>query len=79
MQFTGTIKAITYEEARRDFFLEKKHEAERKLQYWKKRLSKKMQMRTLHIDQKCADLGWEINFYNDALRALGDDLEVELC
>lgn len=75
MQFTGTLKTITYEEARYDFFLKKKYEAEKKLEWWKKRLSKQMMMSTLHIDQKCADLGWEINFYDDALRAL--DAEVQ--
>jgi hypothetical protein len=75
MQFTTTLKTITYEEARHDFFLKKKHEAERKLEWWKKRLSKRMALSTMHIDQKCADLGWEINFYDDALKALSKEVK----
>ena len=69
MKVTTTFKAITYEEARYEFFLQKKHEAERKLQWYEKRLKKAHGHWAMHLHDVCSDLGAEINYYDDAMKA----------
>lgn len=69
MQLTTTFKVITYEEARYEFFLQKKHDAERKLQWYAKRLKKAHGHWAIHLHSVCSDLGDEINYYNDAMKA----------
>lgn len=69
MQVTTTFVSMTYEEARREFFLQKKHEAERKLQYNQKRLKRASGHKAVHLCEICSNLGSEICYYNDALKA----------
>lgn len=63
------LESITYEQARYKFFLQKKHAAKRKLKWYTKRLSKARGHRAMQLYEKCCDLGWEINFYDDAMKA----------
>lgn len=69
MTVTGTFTAITYEEARYDFFLLKKHAAERKLEWYRKRLKRARGHWSMHLQEVCSNLGWEINYYDDAMKA----------
>lgn len=71
MDYTTTLKAVTYEEARYEFFLQKLHEAERKLEHWQKRLALAKGYNAVNAHDICSKLGWEVNFYKDALRCLG--------
>ncbi len=72
------LKAMTYEEARREHFTLLMKKAKRKMDYWSARLDKTRPdnlMDEAHI--KASDAGWEYNFYKDALKALdGKDMNV---
>lgn len=67
MQVTGTFKAPTYEEARYEFFLLKKHEAERKLLGYQEELKYAFGHWRKYVLDMCSELETEINYYNDAL------------
>lgn len=77
MQVTSTFKPITYEEARYEFFLLKKHEAERKLQWYQKRLKNAHGHWEIYVYNMCCKLCAEISYYNDVLNAFEIDAEVE--
>lgn len=70
MEFNITFQAVTYEESRYEFFLQKKHEAERKLGWYTKRLSKACGHRAMQLYEKCCELGCEVSYYDDAIKAL---------
>lgn len=65
------IKAITYEESRREYFEEQMQKAQRRIKYWDARIDRS---RTHNMKDpaamNAADAGWEYNFYKDALEAL---------
>ena len=65
------IKAVTYEEARREYLEEQMQKAQRKIKYWESRIdrSRPHNMRD-PAAINAADCGWEYNFYKDALEAL---------
>lgn len=77
MQVTGTFKALTYEEDRYEFFLLKKHEAERKLQGYQEKLKYAFGYWRKYILNMCSELEAEIKYYNDALKVFDVNTEVK--
>ena len=65
------IKAMTYEESRREYFEEQVRKAQRRIKYWDARIdrSRPHNMRD-PAAMNASDAGWEYNFYKDALEAL---------
>ena len=69
---TLTIKSITYEEARLEYFREQKAKAERSLQYWANRAVKDpCYISGTHA--KACDAADRISFYTDVIKKLEDD------
>ena len=65
------IKAISYEQARKDFFELEMQKAQRRMKYWETRIDRTRPNNLMDVAHgKAADAGWEYNFYNDALEAL---------
>ena len=57
------MKSLTYEQARRAFFSDMLKGKNRSLSYWLKQ----------HDHNKCSDVGEEINYIEDAIKALDGD------
>lgn len=67
------LRAVTYEEARMEHFVQKREEAARKIKYWGARAHKSSMMDV--SQNKAADAGWEWNYYNDVIGLLGGPKE----
>ena len=66
------LNFITYEESRLEYFRQQKAHAERCLEYWVKVMPKgKMGYTQIDIEDKCSEYGAIINYYEDAINALG--------
>lgn len=66
------IKSYTYEESRLEYFRQQRAHAERCLEYWVKVMPKgKMGYTQIDIEDKCSEYGAIINYYEDAINALG--------
>ena len=63
------IKAITYEEARLEYFRKQRDSAERRMNYW---CSAKQADRVgwMEASDRASEAGMQYNFYKDALEAL---------
>ena len=60
-----TIKEMSYEECRKDFFLSLIKHAENKIKYWKRQKGYRCE-----IDENLSEAGEEISYCQDALNAL---------
>lgn len=65
------IKAVTYEEARREYLEEQMQKAQRSMKYWESRIDRSRPGNLMdEAYGKASDAGWKYNFYKDALEAL---------
>lgn len=66
------LKSISYEESRLEYFRAQKAHCERCLDYWVKALRKgKRGYSQIMLEDKCAEYGEMINYYEDAINAFG--------
>ena len=65
-----TLEAISYEQARLEYFREQKRKCEQKLHWWKHQKPYK-QYDLIAIQGKCFDFGQKIAFYEDAIERFG--------
>lgn len=65
-----TLKTVSYEQARLEYFQEQKRACERKLHWWKHQKPYK-QYDPITIQEKCSDFGQKIAFYEDAIEQFG--------
>lgn len=63
------IKILFYEESRLDYFKKQQSIAERKLFFWKSRLDSS-HYPVHYAEEKCAEYGSIISYYNDVIRML---------
>lgn len=72
MEFNITLESVSYEESRREFFLYKKRIAESKLEKAQKKLSMIPGLNAYHslLYNQCCELGLEVSYYDDAIKAL---------
>ena len=64
------IKKATYEDARLKHFIKQRESAERRINYWSSpKQVKRVGWKEAH--ERASDAGWECNFYDDAIKALG--------
>ena len=70
------MQALTYGQRRAEYFQEQIAHWQRCLNWWSsgKRYEK---YGWVYIDTMCSDCGERINFYRDALRALGEEPDVQ--
>ena len=68
------LKSIAYEESRLEYFRAQKARCERCLEDWIKALRKgKRGYTQLMLEDKCAEYGAMINYYEDAINAFGGE------
>lgn len=64
------LKLTSYEESRLEYFREQKARCERSLDYWVKALRKgKRGYDQIMLEDKCAEYGQMMNYYDDAIKA----------
>ena len=69
------LKLTSYEESRLEYFRDQKAHCERCLDYWVKALRNgKRGYSQIMLEDKCATYGAMINYYEDAINALGGEL-----
>lgn len=69
------LKLTIYEESRLEYFRDQKAHCERCLDYWVKALGKgKRGYSQIMLEDKCAEYGEMINYYEDAINAFGGEL-----
>ena len=68
------LKSISYEEARLEYFRTQKAHCERCLNYWVKALLRgKCGYSQIKMEDKCAEYGEMINYYEDAINEFGGE------
>ena len=68
------LKLTSYEESRLEYFREQKAHAARCLDYWVGALRKgKRGYDQIMLEDKCAEYGKMISFYEDAINAFGGE------
>lgn len=68
------LKLTSYEESRLEYFRDQKAHCERCLDYWVKALRKgKRGYTQFMLEDKCAEYGAMINYYEDAINAFGGE------
>ena len=68
------LKLTSYEESRLEYFRDQKAHCERCLDYWVNALGKgKRGYTQLMLEDKCAEYGAMINYYEDAINAFGGE------
>lgn len=68
------LYSISYEESRLEYFRDQKAHCERCLDYWVNALRKgKRGYSHIMLEDKCAEYGSMISFYEDAINAFGGE------
>lgn len=68
------IRAVTYEEARLDYFIKQRAAARRRLKYWAAKAAK-AKSPLVHSVYMVSDVADEWNYYNDVIGLLGGQKE----